>query len=413
LAKQTGSAALALPVVATNLYAKDRASANDRFTIGCIGVGGMGTGNMRALLRFPDTHLLASCDVYEPHRMRAKNMIDDRNNNEDCATYNDFRDLLNRDDIDGVLIATPDHWHTRIAISACEAGKDIYCQKPLTLTIDEGKALVKAVRRYGRVFQVGSQQRSSGNFRFACELVQSGRIGKVHTVRVFLPNGGTCGWEPNTSPPNGLDWDLYLGPAPKVPYNKRRFLWDFRWFWDYSGGQYTDWGAHHFDIAQWGLGMDKSGPVSVEGKGVLPKDGLFETYTNFNVEYEYANGIKMIATAPEHGTRFEGTDGWVHVWRGGLQAEPKELLKEKLGPKDVHLYHSPGQERDWVDCVKTRLRPICDVETGHRSITCAHLGNIAMRLGRKLKWCPVKEVFIGDEEANRWRFRPYRAPWTL
>lgn len=412
-ARATGTAALALPVIAKDLYAQGRVAANDRITIGCIGVGGMGTGNMSVLLGIPQTRVLATCDVYEPHRERAKNRVDDTYGNQDCKTYNDFRELLDRDDIHAVLIATPDHWHTRIAISACETGKDIYCQKPLTLTINEGKALVKAVRKYGRIFQVGSQQRSESNFRFACELVRGGRIGKVHTVKVFLPNGSDGPWEPDSEPPEGLDWDLYLGPAPKVPYNKRRFLWDFRWFFDYSGGQMTDWGAHHFDIAQWGLGRDLSGPVSVEGTGTLPRDGIFETYTSFNCTYYYDDGIKMIATNPEHGTRFEGSDGWVHVWRGGMETEPKSLMHETLGTNDVHLYESPGHEQDWVNCVLTRKKPICDVEIGHRSVSCAHLGNIALRLGRKLQWDPVREEFIGDPEANRWLSRPYRAPWYL
>ncbi|HOJ61203.1 MAG TPA: Gfo/Idh/MocA family oxidoreductase [bacterium] len=412
-ARATGMAALAMPVIAKDLYAPGRVAANDRITIGCIGLGGMGMGNMSVLLGIPQTRVLATCDVYEPHRERAKNRVDDTYGNQDCKTYNDFRELLDRDDIHAVLIATPDHWHTRIAISACEAGKDIYCQKPLTLTISEGKALVKAVRKYGRVFQVGSQQRSESNFRFACELVRSGRIGKVHTVKVFLPNGSDGPWEPDSDPPEGLDWDLYLGPAPKVPYNRRRFLWDFRWFFDYSGGQMTDWGAHHFDIAQWGLGRDLSGPVSVEGTGTLPRDGMFETYTSFNCTYYYEDGIKMIATNPEHGTRFEGSDGWVHVWRGGMETEPKSLMHETLGPNDVHLYESPGHEQDWINCIRTRKKPICDVEIGHRSVTCAHLGNIAMRLGRKLQWDPIREEFVNDPEANRWLSRPYRAPWYL
>jgi len=413
IAKSAGAAAFSLPVIANDLYAKGRASANDRITVALIGCGGMGTGNMNTVMHDERTQVVAACDVYEQNRMRAKNRVDDYYGNEDCADYNDYRELLDRDDIDAVIIATPDHWHTRIAISACEAGKDIYCQKPLTLTIHEGKTLVKAVRRYGRIFQVGSQQRSSNNFRFACELVRNGRIGKVHTVKVFLPNGSDGPWIPNAPTPDGLDWDMYLGPAPKVPYNRQRFQGNFRWFFDYSGGQMTDWGAHHFDIAQWGLGTDLSGPVSVEGTGVLPQNGMHETFTSYNCAYEYANGVKMIATNPENGTRFEGSDGMVHVWRGGMKTDPVDLLKEKLTSQDIHLYNSPGHERDWINCVIDRRKPICDVEIGHRSVSCAHLGNIAMRLGRKLHWDPVKEEFINDAEANRWLFRPYRAPWYL
>ncbi len=403
----------AMPLLAGSAHSQGMASANDRITMGCIGLGGQGYGNMSRFLGSREMQIRAVCDVYVPHAERAKNRVDGTYGNEDCKMYNDFRELLDRDDIDCVLVCTPDHWHTRINISACEAGKDIYSEKPLTLTIDEGKALVRAVRRYGRVFQVGSQQRSSSNFRFACELVQSGKIGKVHTVKVYLPNGPTGSWTPDSDPPEGLDWNMYLGPAPWRQYNKERTFWNFRWFWDYSGGQMTDWGAHHFDIAQWGLGTDLSGPVSVEGAGTLPADGIYETYTSFNVNFEYENGIKMIATNPEHGTRFEGSDGWVHVWRGGLEAEPKELLHLTLGPGDVHLYESPGHHQDFINSMKTRQRPICDVEIGHRSVSCAHLANIALRLGRKLQWDPVKEEFVNDPEANLWLFRPYRAPWYL
>ncbi len=410
---QTAAAGMFLPALAGRGYAQPKISANDRITLGFIGVGGMGTGQLRDLVHHPEIQILACCDVYEPHRLRAKERVDETYGNTDCDVYKDYRELLARDDIDSVLIATPDHWHTLIATAACQAGKDVYCQKPLTLCIDEGKELVKTVRRYGTVFQVGSQQRSSSNFRFACELVLNGRIGKLQTVTAFLPDGYTCGWDPDTAPPEGLDWDFYLGPAPKVPFNNHRFLGTFRWFYDYSGGQFTDWGAHHLDIAQWGMGTQYSGPLSAEGTGVRPVDGLYETFTDFNVTYEYPNGVRLIATTPERGTKFEGTDGWIQVWRGGIDAEPKDLLRETLGTSDIHLFESPGHEQNWIDCMRSRERPLCDVEIGHRSISVAHLGNIAMRLGRKVHWDPVKEEFIGDEEANRWLMRPYRKPWAL
>jgi predicted dehydrogenase len=413
MAKQAAVTGLALPAFAGQVHAQQRVSANERITLGFIGLGGQGSGHLRGLLGKPQVQVRAACDVFEENRMNAKLRTDERYGNQDCAAYKDFRELLDRGDIDAVVIATPDHWHTRIAISACEAGKDIYCEKPLTLTINEGKALVRAVRRYGRVFQVGSQQRSDRLFRFACELVRSGRIGNVQTVRVFLPDGPTGGWEPDTEPPTGLDWNMYLGPAPWVPYNKARTFWNFRWFWDYSGGQMTDWGAHHMDIAQWGLGTELSGPISAEGKGVPPTDGIYETFVRFEVTYKYPNGVTMIATSPERGTRFEGTDGWVQVWRGGMDAQPKDLLYETLGPEDVHLYESNDHHGDWLNCIRTRQRPICDVEIGHRSVSVAHLGNIAMRLGRKVQWDPQREEFVNDDEANRWLFKPYRAPWYL
>jgi predicted dehydrogenase len=311
-----------------------------------------------------------------------------------------------------VDIATPDHWHALVGIAACEAGKDVYCQKPLTLTIAEGRALANAVRRYGRVFQVGSQQRSESNFRFACELVRNGYIGKVHTVRTGFGYGPTCGWEPDQDPPPGLDWNMWLGPAPYVPYTPRRCLYDFRWFYDYSGGKMTDWGAHHNDIAQWGLGMDESGPVKIEGEGRFPTEGLFDTAVWFNIEYTYANGVKVIC-GEGHGARLEGTDGWVHVDRGFLEAEPKDLLDIELKPSDIHLYNSPGHYRDFHNCIRTRQKPICDVEIGHRSVTVCHLGTIAIRLGRTLHWDPETEQFVGDEEANRWVNKPMRPPWHL
>ena len=415
IGKQAAVTGLALPVITKDLFARGKVSANERLRMGFIGIGGMGGGQLGNFCRTADVQILGVCDVYGEHRDRAKARVDDTYDNSDCATYTDFRELLDRDDIDIVLIATPDHWHTRIAISACQAGKDIYCQKPLTVCIDEGKALVKAARRYGTVFQVGSQQRSSDNFRYACELVRSGRIGKLHTVTAYLPGNSSSGGskEADGPPPADLDWDMYLGPAPKVPFNPGRFLGTFRWFFDYSGGQMTDWGAHHMDIAHWGMDKDLSGPLSVEGTGVLPTHGFYETFSSFDVQFEYPNGVTLKVTNPERGTKFEGSDGWIQVWRGGMDANPKELLRDTLGPEDVHLYNSPGHERDWLDCVRTRKRPICDVEVGHRSVSVAHLGNIACRLGQKLNWDPVREIFPDDEEANRWLFRPYRAPWYL
>ncbi|HIE50554.1 MAG TPA: Gfo/Idh/MocA family oxidoreductase [Armatimonadetes bacterium] len=405
---------LTLPtfVSARALGTKGQVPANDRITLGFIGVGGMGSGHLRGFLGNSQVQVLAVCDVYEPHRARAKSWVDERYGNSDCAAYKDYRELLDRNDLDAVVISTPDHWHTLISIHACEAGKDVYCEKPLTLTIAEGRALVNAVRRYGRVFQVGSQQRSASNFRFACELVRSGRIGKVHTVRTGFGYGPQGGNAPDQEPPPGLDWNLWLGPAPWGPYNPDRCLYNFRWFWDYSGGKMTDWGAHHNDIAQWGLGMDESGPVEIEGEGRFPTEGNYETAIWFRIEYTYANGVKLIC-GEGHGAKFEGTDGWVHVDRGFLRAYPEDLLHEPLGPNDVHLYRSPGHHQDWLNCIRSRQRPICDVEIGHRSVTVCHLGNIAIRTGRKLRWDPVKEQFIGDPEANRWLSKPYRAPWHL
>jgi predicted dehydrogenase len=385
-----------------------RVPPGERLSMAFIGLGGMGSAHLYSFLGREEVEVRAVCDVYEPHRMNAKKRA-----GESCRAYSDYRSVLDRKDIDAVLIATPDHWHTQIALNAAEAGKDIYCEKPLTLTIGEGRALVQAVRRYGRVFQVGSQQRSESNFRYACELVRSGKIGKLHTVYTGFgaaPSGGDPTFK---EPPAGLDWNMYLGPARKVPFQQDRFGFNFRWFSDYSGGMMTDWGAHHNDIAQWGLGMDESGPVEVEGTGTFPTEGAYDVATTFDVTYTYANGVKLICRSSGRGARFEGTNGWVHVDRGFLEASSPDLLQTQLGPDDVHLYESPGHHQNWLDCIRTRKRPICDVEIGVRSVTVCHLGNIAMRLRRKLRWDPKAERFIGDEEANRHLFRPYRAPWHL
>jgi len=391
-----------------------KAPANSRITLGFIGVGSMGGGHLNTLLHNRRVEVRAVCDVDQGARKgaadRVRKVYGDR---ADCADYNDFRDLLDRKDIDAVVIATPDHWHALIAIAACRAGKDIYCEKPLTLTIEEGRELVRAVRRYGRVFQTGSQQRSDHRFRFACELVRSGRIGRVHTVRTGIGGGPTCGWEPDVDPPPGLDWNMWLGPAPYKPYTPRRCHYEFRWFYDYSGGKMTDWGAHHNDIAQWGLGMDESGPIHIDGRGEFPKDGLYDTATRFTVVYTYANGVRLICSSEGHGCRFEGTDGWVHVDRGSIDANPKGLLEAKLGADDVHLYRSPGHHEDWLRCVEDRRRPICDVAIGYRSVTVCHLGNISMRLGRPIRWDPQSEQIVGDDEAARWISKPMRAPWHL
>ncbi|HUU96030.1 MAG TPA: Gfo/Idh/MocA family oxidoreductase, partial [Phycisphaerae bacterium] len=315
--------------------------------------------------------------------------------------------LLARDDIDVVLIAVPDHWHAIVAIAACRAGKDVYCEKPLALTIREARAMVNAARRYNTVFQTGSQQRSAGNFRYACELVRSGRIGKLLTVNVGIGMPSTEKYFPPQPVRAGLDWERWLGPAPWQPYNAERCSGSYSGGWrlvrDYSGGMTTDWGAHHFDIAQWGMGMDGSGPVEVYPPGT----GGFDTLT-----YKYASGVVM-QRGGANGILFTGTDGKVEVNRGYFKTWPEAIGKEPIGPNDVHLYESPGQQTDWLNCVRDRRRPICDIAIGASSVTVCHLGNIATWVGRPIRWDPVKEEIIGDEAASRWLDRPKRAPYRL
>jgi predicted dehydrogenase len=400
----------ATPTVITSraLGAPGTAPASEQITLGTIGCGGQGTGDLLALIGTGQVQPLAVCDCYESNRNSARRAVGGK-----VDAYNDFRDLLDRTDIDAVNIGTPDHWHAIIAIRAAQAGKDIYCQKPLCLTIKQGRAMVNAVRRYNRVFQTSSQQRSESNFRYACELVQSGRIGKLISVNTRVGRNKTCGWDPDQAPPPGLDWDMYLGPAPSVPFNPRRFIWDFRWFWDYSGGNMTDWGAHHNDIAQWGIGADHTGPVEINGTGEFPTEGLMETPVTYKVNYTYANGVKLVCSSEGNNVTFYGTEGRVDVNRGHLSSDPPDIIKQPIGPNDVHLYVSNNHYQNFVDCVKSRRRPICDAEIGHRSVTVCHLGNISIRLGRKIQWDPTKEQIIGDEEANRWLDRPVRKPWHL
>jgi predicted dehydrogenase len=398
------AAALAAPAI----FPRGVLGANERIVMGQIGCGGQGRGDMGALKGSGPVEYAAVCDVYAQNREQARAA-----NGSNCEGYNDFRDLLDRTDLDAVSIATPDHWHALIAIAACEAGKDIYCQKPLALTIEEGRAMVNAVRRYNRVFQTGSQQRSERGFRYACELVRNGRIGKLERIRTAI-GGNKEGCEPDSDPPPGLDWNLYLGPAKWVPFNRLRFIWEFRWFYDYSGGNLTDWGAHHNDIAQWALGMDESGPVEIDGKGVFPATGCYDTPLRFEVNYKYANGVQLSCSSEGNGCWFYGTEGEIYVNRGQLSSKPKEIIEKPIDPaKEVALYESSNHYGNFLDCVRTRKRPICDIEVGHRSVSVCHLGNISIRLGRPLRWDPAAEKVVGDEEANRWLSRPMRAPWHL
>ena len=385
---------------------------SERITIGCIGVGNMGTSDLKAFKNNTGAKVVAACEVDAERLQAARKLagLDEK------SCYGDFRELLARTDIDAVTVVTPDHWHVPICIAAVRAGKDVYCEKPLTLTILEGRRLADEVKRYGRILQTGSQQRSGEEFRKACELVRNGYIGEVKTVIAGLPgNNRTCEptWEPQPVP-EGFDYDFWLGPAEWAPYHVQRCHYEFRFLLDYSGGQVTNWGAHHLDIAQWGLGMDDSGPVEIVGRGEFPTTGLFTTATKVDFECTYANGVKLLCrTGGGGGTRFEGTQGWVHVNRGSLKAEPASLLTQTLGANEIHLYDSRNHHQNFLDCIKSREQPIANVEIGHRSSTVCHLGNIAMLLKRPLRWDPAKEEFLGDDVANRMRWRPARAKWAI
>jgi len=388
--------------------------------MGTIGPGGQGMGNTRGFLNLRETQIVAVCDVDSTRRKAAASVVNKHYSNssstgdfQGCDEYNDFRELLDREDIDAVIVSTPDHWHALISIAAAKAGKDIYCEKPLTHSVLEGRVLSDTVRRHSRVFQTGSQQRSSWMFRLACELVQSGRIGKLIRMEVGLPGGRAAGDYPAMPVPEGFDYDLWLGPAPFAPYHTKRCHYNFRFNFDYAGAQMTNWGAHHFDIAQWGNGTDLSGPVSVDGKGTFPNGGLYNTPLRFKVEYTYANGVTMSAGHYPNGVKFIGTDGWVFVDRSKVNTHPKEILESPIGPDEIHLYESTHHHRNFLDCVKSRRPTAAPVEIAHRSVTIGHIGNISMLLRRPLKWDPKVERFVDDDEANRMLSRPMRPPWHL
>ncbi len=395
------------------------ASANEQLGIALVGCGGMGTGDAKNASRFGK--VVALCDVDESHLNKAKEAWPE------AQTHKDFRKAVQQKDVDVVICGTVDHWHTLVSMAAMKAGKDVYCEKPLTLTIDEGKRLVKVQRETKRVLQTGTQQRSDIRFRMAGELVMNGRLGKLQSVEVWLPAGLRGGPFPQGTPPSGFDYDLWLGQTPKVPYVKERTHFSFRYWWDYSGGTITDWGAHHNDIVLWTLGMDRSGPVSVEGRQLVDMiPGGYTAASEYDVTYTYANGVVHRArstTASEwhggtkdpngqlHGIKFIGSDGWLWVTRGKIEASRPEILREQLPENAKRLYVSKDHMGNFVDCVRTRQAPIAEAEVGHRSASLCHLGVIAVRLGRKLQWDPQKEQFVGDSEAQGFVAREMRKPY--
>ncbi len=393
--------------------AKKPVAANDKLRLGQIGCGGQGTGITKSAMRHKGVELVAVCDV---DKSRREKIAKELGGDQDIKTYNDYRDLVARDDIDIVTIGTPDHWHALTAVAAMKAGKDVYCEKPLTLYLSEGQKMVKVARSTGRVLQTGSQQRSDARFRLACQLVRNGRIGKIRSVEARIGDNPVGGPFQSAPVPEGLDWDMWLGQTPKVDYIPERCHYEFRWWREYSGGKSTDWGAHHNDIAQWGLGMDGSGPVSVEAKGDhTPTDGKSYNFPkHFKITYTYANGAELITKSNgENGVIFEGENGWIFVSRGRIEASNKKLLDEPLRPEDQALQVSNDHMGNFLDCVRDRQRPICDVEIGHRSVSVCHLGNISLWTGRKLQWDPAAEQFVNDAEANGMLTRPMRAPWKL
>jgi predicted dehydrogenase len=429
--QRAGSAAVALGLPAWWLE-RERALAapapsplgpNDRPGIALVGCGGMGRGDARNASRFGD--VVAVCDVDDSHvRAAAKDFTRD---GVAPRMFKDFREVMEQTDVHVVIQATPDHWHTLVNLAATQAGKDVYGEKPQTLTIDEGRRLVKAVRQHKTVLQTGSQQRSDSKFRLACELVRNERIGKLREIEVFLPAGLREGPFAVSQPPEGLDWKLWLGQAPEVDYVKERCHTTFRFWYDYSGGTMTDWGAHHNDIARWAVGLD--GPSEIEAKALVePIPGGYTAISEYEVAFAYANGVRQVVRTTRddsifggvinregqrNGVRFTGTDGWVWVTRGDILASDEDLLTTPLPEAALRLEVSSDHMGNFFECLRSRKDPIAHAEVGHRSASLCHLGVIALRLGRKLRWNAAAEQFIGDgaQEANGFVERDMRKPY--
>jgi predicted dehydrogenase len=415
-------AAVVLPYIipGTALGKDGVTAASDRIVMGLIGSGSQGTGDMQDFLGKKEVQMVASCDVDKGHRDRAKGIMDTKYGNTDARAYADYREFLAKEKLDAIVMALPDQWHAIIAIAAANAKLDIYGEKPLARTIWEGKNIIEAVERNKVIWQTGSWQRSEAHFHRACELVINGRIGKVKFVEVGLPDGGPTNKPYPVQPvPEGLDWDMWLGPSPKEPY-RGVCHWDWRWILAYSGGQLTDWAGHHIDIAHWGLGLDRTGPIEIEGKGVYPRDGIFDVPVEYSIHAKYATGVEMhYANARQvphgMGVCWYGENGsWIHVDRGNrLFASDPKILEEKIGDNEIRLYQSLDHVQNHLDCIRSRKETIAPCQAAHRSISAALLGEIAMLTGRKLKWNPDTQEFIGDPIASRMLRRPFRSPWKL
>ena len=424
----TTSAALASPLIVSSrvLGAAGKPAPSERITLGVVGWGMMGPGNTEAFLAQPDCQVVAACDLDKEHLEQAVNAVNGHYKNHDCKPYHDYRELMAREDIDAVMLAVPDHWHTLTAVEAASHKKDIYGEKPLARTIAEQQAIVRAVQRHQRIWQTGSWQRSVGNFHKAAEIVRNGLIGNITRVEVGLPSGhhdfaGTGDKRQVTDPPARIDYDFWIGPSKMMPYIEARVHMNWRWNYNTGGGQLLDWIGHHGDIAHWGLDFDHTGPLDIEGHGEFPPDdAIWNTCTNYRITLKYPGDITMVMAGGHSdirgGTKWIGTDGWVWVDRGGFEssnADWSDLTRLPDDLRKVKLYESRNHHRNFLDCVKSRKPTITPVDVAHRSAVPGHLGLISMLVGRKIKWDPEKEVIVGDDQAARLLRRDYRAPWKL
>jgi predicted dehydrogenase len=393
--------------------------ANEKIALGCVGIGKMMYGDhLPHYLKMREVKVVAVCDVDTTRRTAGKKRVDDAYGNANCAAYNDYREILARHDIDAVACATPDHWPAIIILDTCKAGKDMYCEKPLANNLAEAKTLMDVVGKSKIIFQVGSQQRADREFRYACELVRNGHLGKIKQVLVGVGGPPKPCNLPGEDLEPGLDWERWQGPAPARSYSSvlsprgvHNHFPSWRAFCEYGGGGMTDWGAHHFDIAQWGLGMDQSGPVEI----VPPQDPK-DLKAGRGVKYIYANGVEVIHGGVS-GVTFVGEKGEIFVNRGQLTSKPETIIKELIGKNEMHLYQAPagghaGHRQDWVNCLRSRKTPNCPIHIGARTVAVCHLGNIAYLHaqelnGKSLKWDPQGWQFVGNDAANQWRNYPY------
>lgn len=427
-------AAVAAPriVPASALGKNGQLAPSDRITIGMFGVGNRGSSSLRAMQPLPDHQVVAIADCRRQRALLAQEQVNGfyarrlgKESFQGCEIYNDFRDVLVRDDIDAVWGCVPDHWHGVTYSRVIEAGKDLYGEKPVTRWIDQGIKVRDAVRLYGCVFQTGTQQRSSPHFRHACELARNGYLGGLHTVEVGAPGGRSYPVEPPSDPPDGFDYDRWTGPAPYFPFDKKRCEWLAMYMIShYCAGFITNWGVHHLDIAGWGCPEVFEKPFEIEGTGVLPAEGMTDTWISWQMELRWQSGLKMSYTNSgnpvQQGCRFVGDEGWVHVNRKGIWAEPESLLKVEFKPTDTRLHASPehgnpytAHTADFFRSIRTRQDPVSPVEEGHAASTLGNVSDVSLRLGRKLRWDPTQDRFLDDDEANLMLSRAARSPWTI
>ncbi len=414
------ASAVAVPtIIPARALGRDGAVApSNRIAVGAIGMGGRGTGHVAEISAFKEVQVVAVCDVFRSRAAQVAQSVDARSGTTGCLGVQDFREILARTDIDAVTIASPENWHAIMAVEAMKAGKDVYCEKALSLTVAEGRAVCEAVRRHGRVLQAGTQQRSDGRFRFACELARNGYLGKLHTVTVAAPSGRRVLRLPAAPVPADLNYDLWLGPAPLKPY--RDGLCSYNWYFlsDYCAGWIQSWGVHHLDIALWGAPALGATTLEVAGTAEFLPEGDADVSFGWQVNMTTPDGLRLRyhedgSSPVGHGVRFEGDKGWVHVVRGGIKADPAGLLDVVIKPGDEHLYRSDHHMENFVRCIRTRRDPVAPVEACHAATTLSLVADIATRAARKLTWDWRKERFTGDEAASRMLSRTLRNPWKI